>query len=483
MDKYDHPPISNNLTLSDDEFVECQSFSNFNSYPRTQQTEAVASLDSSARTFDFTKSVVESNLNVTAPRENVQPVDVKDSFRFAQQIRQNDSYSLDQSHDRSLININNTTRTVDNLEDMERVLEENLPKQDTGKNEGTSEGGNRTVNDIESEFPDEINISITKELVQKDVFPGSSVNPNATFEQETINTTTELSSENLEKDVLTGSCDNQNVTFEQETAYVNSEAPAEYMSPVSNGLGIPNIQIQQATPEIKPQPDMNQDLEDEISANSAIADIIINIKKEVEVMEVDQQEEEEYRDIASQFPITPTRGLKHPFTRVNDISFGHQSPCSDVEMKEVIMREIQNEIEEEFKMAELNEAAPPHDKTLPDKHEFNVESSEMFTNRDSLANMFNNTFEQERVPVDVTLNQESSTMSPLVASKGKQMNFMDSIDNNYAVKFKKPSLPQSRKSGDMGLDVFAAPKVPVDVKDEVFKSAGSTCKKNLYFLY
>lgn len=392
------------------------------------------------------------------------------------------------SHDdKSFMNINNTTRTVDNLEDMERVLEQNLTKQDKEQNERTSEGGNKTINNIESNFPDTINNSITNELVRKDVFPGSSVNPNTTFEQESTNITIEESS-HLPKELLTGSSENQNVTFDQETADVNTEFSTEYMSPVSKkDFGVPNIRIQEATPEHKSRHEMTQqDLNNE-SSNSAIVDIGIMIKKEV-----DQQEEKEFavdNDMRSQFQVSPTRGLKHPFTRVDDISFGHQSPpsCTDVEMKEVIMREIQSEIEEEFKMAELNEA--PHDKTLTDEHGSNFESSnmQMFTNRDSLANMFNNTFEQERVPEDVSLNQGSSTMSSLVDSKRKQINFMDAIDNNFAVEFKVPTLPQSRKSGDMmsnvnGLDVFAGPKVQIDVKDEVFKSAGSTCKKKCFFL-
>lgn len=463
--------MSSNLTLSDDEFVECQSFSNFSNYPRTQQSEAIASNDSSARTFDFTKSVVDSNLNVTVPSDNVLPLASKDSFRFVQQSRQNDSYSLDASHDdRSFMHINNTTRNVDDLEDMDRVLEQILPTQESVKNERTLEDGNRTINDIERKFPD--------------------ATANVTFEQEAINTTTELTHGSIRQEVLTGSSSNQNQTFEQEIVIVKTEMTPENMSPVpDHRLAIPNILIQQATPENKPRDMSEEEVINECN-NSSIAEIASRIKQEVEEMEVDEMEVDEglmeEECMASQVPLTPTRDVK-------EISFGIQSLSisTDEEIKENIMRNIQSEIEEEFKMAELNEGTS-QEQTLKDEHKSRFDGSNMppFISRDSLANMFNNTFEQESVPADVTLNEESSTgMSPPEATvKGKQMNFMDAIENNFDVEFKVPSLPHFRKSGDVftdvnGMDVFAGHKVPIDVKDEVFKSAGSSCKKKLFDFY
>ena len=441
LNNYNQQPESNNLTLSDDEFVECQSFSNLSNYPRTQQSDVAPSFDSTAKTFDFTKSIVESNLNdVTVSCENVKPVVVEDSFRFAQQQqRQNESYSLDVSlNDRSM-NINNTTRNVDDLKDLDRMLFKNLSYQDNVTSERSIEHGNKTVNDIESKFPLEFHHSITEQSLkstQNDVLIGTNVNPNVTFEQETI-----------QEDLTPATVDNVNMAT----------------------IMIPTIQIQLVTPQKNSQNTSHEEVEN-VCSNSGIAEIGIRIKEEFEdAMDVDEQE-----DVEDNLYITPTKGLKFPFTRLNEVSFGHHSPSTEDIASNV------SDTEDEFKMTEQNKS--PYD----EHDDINDENS----NKDELADMFNNTFEKEKVPDDLTLNESPSTMTPVVvANKEKQMNFMDAIGNNFDVEFKVPSLPQSRKSGELcsnysGMeDVFAGPKVSSDVKEEVFKPAASTCKKKCYLIF
>ncbi|CAO1406874.1 unnamed protein product [Diamesa serratosioi] len=425
---------SNNLTLSDDEFVECQSFSNVSNYPRTQQSDVVASLDSTAKTFDFTKSAVESNLNVTAP------VVAPDSFRFAQHNRVNESYSLDASQDdHSMMNINDTTRNVDDLKDMERIMSDNASAcQDNVNINKTQEHGDiGTINDIETKFPQELQHSITEQSTQNDVQTESNVNiinPNDTFEQEVIQVDTQESS--------------------QENLTVDS-------------LVIPTIEVQQATP-VKDVKNVIQEEVKNESFSSVIEDIGIKIKQELdEEMDVDYDEQDQkvISYMASQAQVTPTKGLKFPFTRLNEISFGHHSPSTE--------DHIESNFEEEFKMAQQN-GAPA------DEHVLNGDES---CNKDELVNMFNNTFEHEKVKDAVALNEGPSTMTPVVVAgnKGKQMNFMDAIENNFDVQFKMPSVPsvQSRKSADLfsnfnGMDVFAGQKGSMDQKDEVFKPASST---------